>query len=398
MERVVITGMAPVASLGTGAQFFENLFSGKSVISRMTEKQCPAGVKTKWYVPYPETDFSGFGRDILRMRVMAPPNACTAAVSAMLAAKDAGIDVFPEDTAVYYGVGAPNTDAVIGGYETVGRNAPLNPCTNPMIMTNSVSAWLSILLHIHGVNQVVSTACASGTSAVGDAYRHIANGLGRTAVCGGADCLISARGTILKSFDILGALTDSEDGFPRPFSEERSGFLFSEGAACTLVLEEYHTALQRGARIYAEITGYEANCDAYHIVQMPQKPEYITKMLEKLVNGEQVDYYNAHGTCTKVNDSAELEALRSVFGGALDRIYVNSTKGVIGHSIGASGAIEAAVCAYSIKNGLIHGVKTGTVPQDLRIPSETVRAGIQCAVSASFGFGGHNAALKFRAV
>jgi len=201
-----------------------------------------------------------------------------------------------------------------------------------------------------------------------------------------------------RSFDVLGALTRSPDGLPRPFSDERSGFLFGEGGACTLILEEYEAAKARGARIYAEITDFRACCDAYHIVKMPDNPEQVISMFREMVKGKKLDYYNAHGTATVVNDQMEATALREVFGPELDSIIVNATKSMTGHAIGTSGALEVAVTAYSIKNGIVHGNLVGTPMEGLNLPRQTQKHEINCAISASYGFGGHNSALMLEKV
>ena len=380
MNRVAITGLAPITAMGTGKAFFEHLLKKEAVIRRIPPEYTGAPLSTGWYVPFPEVDYKPFGRDFLRMSAMASRNACTGAAAALLALKDSGLE----------------QQEVVKGYRSVTEHKPMHPCTNPMIMTNSVPAWISILLGIHGVSQVVSTACASGTSAIGEAYLYIRSGRGSMAICGGADDLACDEGMMLRSFDVLGALTKAEDGIPRAFSQERSGFLFSEGAACALILEEYESARKRGARIYAEITGYAATCDAYHIVQMPPVPTQIIRMLERLTVGEQIDYYNAHGTGTPVNDRTEQLALTETFGERAASIPVTSVKGILGHTIGASGAIEAAVCAYSLHNQVIHGNLLGTPLPGLCLPEESREVSIRTAISASFGFGGHNAALKFR--
>lgn len=396
MNRVAITGLAPITAMGTGKAFFEHLLKKEAVIRRIPPEYTGAPLSTGWYVPFPEVDYKPFGRDFLRMSAMTSRNACTGAAAALLALKDAGLEQPDPDTAVFFGVGAPHSQEVVKGYRSVTEHKPMHPCTNPMIMTNSVPAWISILLGIHGVSQVVSTACASGTSAIGEAYLHIRSGRGSMAICGGADDLACDEGMMLRSFDVLGALTKAEDGIPRAFSQERSGFLFSEGATCALILEEYASARKRGARIYAEITGYAATCDAYHIVQMPPVPTQIIRMLEQLTVGEQIDYYNAHGTGTPVNDRTEQLALTETFGERAASIPVTSVKGILGHTIGASGAIEAAVCAYSLHNQVIHGNLLGTPLPGLCLPEESREVSIRTAISASFGFGGHNAALKFR--
>lgn len=397
MNRVVITGIAPIAAIGKGKDFFDNLFEKKAVIERIPDIYCkgyePA---SKWMVPYPEVDYSEYGRDVMRMSVMASRDACTSVVAAKEALKDAGIEKPDEDTAVVFGSGMPGMREIKTGFNSVQNGENLHPCTIPMIMSNSLSAWIAIALGLHGKNQVVSTACASGTNAVGEAYLHIRDGYGKMALCGGADCFAEDDGLIFRGFDALGALTKSVDGYPRAFSEERSGFLFSEGAACALVLEEYEGAKKRGADIYAEITGYEASCDAYHIVQMPENPEQIMKIISKLASEEDIQYYNAHGTGTLLNDKTEINVLNRVFGEKVKDLYVTSSKGILGHTIAASGALEAAICAYSIKNGIVHGNILGTPMKGILVPETSIGVRIENAISASFGFGGHNAALRFR--
>lgn len=399
MKRVVITGIAPITAIGQGKEiFFENLFKKNTVVKRLPENYCNSKVSTAWYVPYPEVDYSQYGREVQKMLTRGSRNACTSVVSALMALKDASLEKLEDDTVVFYGAGAPNFAEISSSIDAVNDGKPVHPCANPRMMINSISAWVSIILGIHGKNQIFSTACASGTTAIGEAYSYISSGKGKMAICGGADYMCGEHGVTLKSFDVLGALTKSNDGYPRPFSEERSGFLFSEGAACSLILEEYEYAKKRGADIYAEITGYECSCDGYHIVQMPPNPEQIIKIIRNLARNEKVDYYNAHGTGTIVNDNTEAKVLKEVFGDDVKKVYVTLTKGLIGHSVGASGAIEAAVCAYSIKNNIVHGNILGTPIEGFCLPDKTTEAKIDCAISASFGFGGHNAALKLKKV
>ncbi len=397
MKRVVITGLCPITLMGTGNDFFERLYKKEPVIHRIPDCYCGEyKPESKWYVPYPDVSYSQYGKKLMRMSVMASKNACTSAVAAINALSDAGIEQAEPDTAVIFGNGMGNIRETVSVYRSMLENKSMNPCAIPMMMANSISAWIAILLDIHGKNEVVSTACASGTDAVGNAYCHIRNGISSMAICGGADCFIEDNGMILQGFDSIGALTKSDDGLPRPFSEERSGFLYSEGAACALILEEYEHAKSRNADIYAEITGYETSCDGYHIVQMSNEPQHIINMMQKIVADEKIDYYNAHGTGTELNDKTERYVLEKVFGNSAGDILVNSTKSMIGHSIGAAGAIEAAVCAYSIRHGKIHGNLTGTPLIGLRLPTETTETDINTALSASFGFGGHNAVLKFK--
>ncbi|MDO5558080.1 MAG: beta-ketoacyl-[acyl-carrier-protein] synthase family protein [Oscillospiraceae bacterium] len=398
MNRVVITGIAPVNAMGSGNEFFNNLMAMRPVISKADNNYCAGKISSGWYVPYPEVDLAPYMDKLKRMPSLASKNACTAAVAAIIAASDAGISEFDPDTAVFFGVSTMNADDVINAYNLIKGNRRLMPSTNPKAMANAVPAWISILFNVHGRSQVISTACSSGPDAVGAAYEHISMGKSKMAICGGADYMKSDEEMIFRSFDVLGALTRSTDGLPRPFSDQRSGFLFCEGGACALILEEYECALRRNADIYAEITGYDSCCDAYHIVKMPEYPQQAVAMLRKLTQGKKVDYYNAHGTATEVNDRIETIALKEVFGNDLKNVIINATKGITGHCIGTSGAIEAAVCAYSIRHGIVHGNIPGTPFEGLNLPDKTTKADIKCAVSSSFGFGGHNCALMFEKI
>ena len=398
MKRVVITGIAPIAAMGSGEAFFENLYAMKPVIIKADESFCNGTNTSEWYVPYPEVDITPYRKRLKRIPGLAPKNAQTAAISALMAADDAGISEFDPDTAVFYGISTINLEDSLIAYNAAVEDKAVHPLANPKSMANAVPAWISIMFGIHGRTIAVATACASGTDAIGAAYEYIAAGKGRMVICGAADYMKCPAELTFRSFDVLSALTHTTDGLPRPFSEERSGFLFSHGGACTLILEEYESAAARGAEIYAEITNYSAGCDAFHIVKMPDYPEQVIRMLKEMSAGKQVDYYNAHGTATVVNDKMEADALKAVFGDSLRDIPVNATKSMTGHVIGTSGALEAAVTAYSIRHGKIHGNLIGTPMEGLNLPQQTVEKEIRCAITASFGFGGHNSALMLEKI
>ena len=215
---------------------------------------------------------------------------------------------------------------------------------------------------------------------------------------GGVEALAEKSGAIMRGFDMLTTLTRAMDGRPLPFSQQRSGFLFNEGAGCVLVLEELARARERGVEIYAEFVGYEAGSDAYSIVQMDPSGECITKLFQKITEGVgfKVDYLNAHGTATIANDEIEAKVIQRVFGTKSTQPYINSTKGILGHSIGASGALEAAVTALSIKESRIHGNITSEPMDNLMLPLESIETPIEYAISASYGFGGHNALILLK--
>jgi 3-oxoacyl-[acyl-carrier-protein] synthase II len=311
-----------------------------------------------------------------------------------------------DDCAVIIGVGMSSMQTALHSYiahlagdennKTVSTPHRYNRMVIPMLMPNSVSAWVTIMFGIKGFSYTINASCASGSYAIGEAYSRICEGRCDAAITGGVEALEEENGSIMRGFDMLTALTRSENGVPKPFSHQRSGFLFNEGAGCILILEELERARNRGANIYAEITGFESNSDGYNIAQMEPSGKSIVSMLENLSIGKKIDYINAHGTGTVPNDEIEARALKHVFGGKKDQPVINSTKGILGHSIGASGALEAAVTALSIKEAKIHGNLTKDPIDDLNLNMETIDKGIDYAISMSYGFGGHNAALLFK--
>lgn len=254
-------------------------------------------------------------------------------------------------------------------------------------------SWITVILGTHGRSFEIDSACATGTVSIGMGYEDILSSRCDMSVCGGSDCINDEEPVLVKGFEYLKALSSSPEGKSYPFSKERCGFMFSEGAATVIVLEELEHAKKRNARIYAEITGFETSSDAYSMVSMPSEGEYIKPMLKKLIGGKKVDYYNAHATGTILNDEVECKVIQEIFGDMEKQPAISATKSIIGHSLGASGTIEAIVCVNSILNGKVHGNNCRTIMENLNITSEARAAEIDRAVSASFGFGGHNAAI-----
>ncbi len=418
-RRVVITGIGPVTSIGIGKEeFFESMMGLKSEIRRIPEeyeKKYP--FKSVYYVPAPEISLSRFGLPASVENAMERA-AKFCVVGAKLALMDAGLNIV--DSNKYFAVeGVKTCDVVIGigmssiqtaltsyvshvfegdreTIEKFGLTARFNRMVIPMLMPDSASSWISILYGFKGANYTMNASCASGTCAIGEAYMRIKNGLSNAAVTGGVECLAEKYGGVMRGFDMLSTLTKSEDGNPMPFSNRRSGFLFNEGAACILLLEELESALKRGADIYAEISGYECNSDAFNIVQMDETGEQIKKLLVKIKGSTTIDYINAHGTGTVLNDDIEAKIIRDVFGDKCDQPLINSSKGILGHSIGASGALEAAITAMSIKKARVHGSRIDKPMENLNIVMESKSAKLDYALSTSYGFGGHNAAILFK--
>ncbi len=301
----------------------------------------------------------------------------------------------------------------IGGFETVselhrrgekrGYDA-VSPFMIPMIIPNMAAGQLAIRYGFQGMCSCVVTACAGGTNAVGDAFRHIRDGYAEVMLCGGTEAAVTPQA--MGGFTAMRALCESSDPLRAsiPFDAERSGFVMGEGAGA-LLLEEYAHARARGARIYAEIIGYGATCDAHHITApAPGGAGSAACMRQALADAgiapEQVDYINAHGTSTTMNDACETQAIRAAFGTHADRLMVSSTKSMTGHLLGAAGAVEAIFTALALRDGFVPatiGYRTPDPACDLDlVPNEGRAAQIRCALSNSLGFGGHNAAVVLK--
>jgi 3-oxoacyl-[acyl-carrier-protein] synthase II len=406
-NRVVVTGIGPVTAIGTGKEtFWNNLLAGKAAISEIPgEFEKNYRFKSHFFVPFPQVSLEEHKLPG-KYGILMESSTKAAVIAAKLALEDAGIiyenqevqlAVDPARCLIILGTGICALKAGFDAHAAHALNPSLqyNRMVIPMIMPDSATSWISILFGIRGANYTINASCASGTVAIGEAYQKIRDGAADLALAGGVECLKDKSGTIMRGFDSLGTLTTSKDGFPNPFSTERSGFLFAEGGACLLVLESLEHAIHRGITPYAEIAGYEANSDAYNIVQMDPAGNQARAMLEKLIGGKKIDYFNTHGTATQLNDETEATLIRSLFGGKQVQPVINSTKSITGHSIGASGAIEAAVVALSIRDSVIHKNISCNVMDDLNLAMEITPCDVHTAVSASYGFGGHNAALLF---
>lgn len=398
-RRVVVTGIGSVTAIGIGKEkLFDSLLQKRTSIREIPpEYEKHHKFKSRYYVPLPELKISDYGINSSSEEIMGK-NSRILVVATHLALADAGMNKI-DDGMLIIGVGMSNLETAFQSHlaHRFGDGKyRFNRMVIPMLMVNAPSAWCSILFGIKGPNFTVNASCASGTYAIGEAYKKIVSGNVKTALAGGVECLQDKTGSIMRGFDMLGTLTRSTDGCPRPFSKKRSGFLFNEGAGCMLVLEELEAAKKRGAGIYAEIVGYESNSDAYNIVQMESSGAQIISLLKRLVGSRKIDYLNSHGTGTVTNDEIEARVIRTVFGKKDSQPYLNSTKGILGHSIGASGAIEAAVTVLSIKESKVHGNLTDEPLNDLNLVENAFSTTINYAVSVSFGFGGHNAGLLFK--
>lgn len=301
----------------------------------------------------------------------------------------------------------------IGGFETVGEAHKrgsergydsVSPFMIPMIISNMAAGHMAIRYGFTGMCSCVVTACAGGTNAIGDAFRHIRDGYAEVMLCGGAEAAVTPLA--IGGFTAMKALCEGADPLRAsiPFDAERSGFVMGEGAG-VLLLEEYGHALARGAKIYAEVIGYSANCDAHHITApAPNGAGGAACMAQALADAgikpEDVDYINAHGTSTPLNDAGETAAIHTVFRDHAGKLMVSSTKSMTGHLLGAAGAVEAIFTALALKEGFVPATIGYQVPDpacDLDIvPNQGRPADIGIALSNSLGFGGHNAAIVLK--
>jgi 3-oxoacyl-[acyl-carrier-protein] synthase II len=415
-RRAVITGIGPVTSIGVGKDPFWNaLLQKKATISPLPPAfEGNYAFHSRWYAPLPHFSLGDHGlafhyenamQQIDRMAVLAAKTAFEDA-GYRVTCKDSPIRIDNLDSCgILLGIGVGSLEC---GFDsnlahrlpqelfdrvTAEHKIKFHRMVIPASMPNSPAAWISICFGIHGQSSTINASCASGTYAIGEAYRRIRDGYDTTMVCGGVECLRDSSGSIMRGFDMLGALTLNSDGLPCPFSKKRSGFLFTEGGACMLILESLEHARSRKAPIYAEVLDYTACSDAVNIIQMQKGGTQITSMLRAINRERHIDYLNAHGTGTVPNDEIEARAIQAVFGDSHQQPLINSTKGILGHTLGASGAIETAVAALSIKHSMVHGNLTRDPIDNLNLPKDPVETPVETVLSVSYGFGGHNGGL-----
>jgi 3-oxoacyl-[acyl-carrier-protein] synthase II len=406
-RRVVITGLGCVTALAESADgLFTALLEGKSGISTIEQFDTSTfpvqiGGEIKHFDVGKYVDV----REGRRMDLFSQ----YAVAAAIQAVEDSKLDFAKEDL---YRVGVIVGTGIGGIQEIESQHIRLlekgirkvSPFTVPRLMANAASGNIAIQYNLKGPNHAVSSACASGTHAIGEAFCNILGGRSDVAVTGGTEAALCPIG--LASFCAARSLSmrnDEPQKASRPFDRDRDGFVMADGAAI-LVLEEYEHAKRRGAKIYAELLGYGATDDGFHITQPLPGGEGAAKAMSlALADGgvrpEQVDYINAHGTGTKLNDIAESAAIKAVFGEHAYKLKVSSTKSSLGHSLGATGAIELLVCVKVITDSAIPptiNLDNQDEQCDLKIdyvPLKMKEAKVDIALSNSFGFGGHNACL-----
>lgn len=407
-RRVAVTGLGAVTPIGnTVPEFWEGIREGKVGIGEITR------FDTSDYKVKLAAEVKGFNAkehmDVKAAKRMEPFSQYAVA-AAKEAFQDAGLDMEKEDAyraGVIVGSGIGSLETVEREYTKIQTKGPgkVHPLMVPLMISNMAAGNISIQLGLKGKCTNVVTACASGTNSIGDAFRAIQYGDADVMLAGGCESCICPTG--VAGFTGLTALSTSEDPMRAsiPFDRERNGFVLGEGAG-VVVLEELEHAKARGAKIYAELIGYGATGDAYHITS-PAEDGAGAAMAMKLameeggVSPEQVDYINAHGTSTHHNDLFETRAIHMAFGDAAEDVMINSTKSMIGHLLGAAGGVEFIVCAKSIQEGFVHqtvGSKE-TDPEECDLnymfhkPAEKE---IRYCLTNSLGFGGHNATLLLK--
>ena len=405
MRRVVITGLGAVTPIGnTVPETWENVKAGKCGIAQITHFDVTdRKVKVAGEVKNLEIESFIDKKELRKMDKFC----AFAIIAAREAVQDAGISFEADGDRC----GAIISSG-IGGLETIaeGQDAGrekgfdrVTPYFIPSCIGNMAAGRIAIEHGLHGMCNSVVTACAGGTNAVGDGFHYIRDGYAEVMLCGGAEASITELG--VGAFTSLNALCRTEDPNRAsiPFDKERSGFVMGEGAG-VLVLEELEHALARGAKIYGEVVGYGANCDAHHITAPLEDGSGAAKCMQMAmkdgnVEPSRIQYINAHGTSTPLNDKGETRAVKLAFGDAAKNLMMSSTKSMTGHLLGASGAIEAIFTTLAVQNNFAPATINYQVPDeecDLDIvPNVGREAEIEYAMSNSLGFGGHNASLAF---
>lgn len=406
-RRVVVTGLGAVTPLGnTVPEFWAGVKEGKVGIAPITkfdttDYKVKLAAEVKDFVAKERMDFKA----ARRMEAFSQ----YAVAAAKEAYEAAGLDIEKEDSfraGVIIGSGIGSLQQIEIGYDKIKTKGPnkVNPLMVPLMISNMAAGNVSIQLGFRGKCTNVVTACATGTHCIGDAFRAIQYNDADIMLAGGTESAICPTG--VAGFTSLTALSTNPDPATasRPFDKDRDGFVMGEGAG-VVVLEELEHAKARGAKIYAEVVGYGATADAYHITSPAEDGAGAAKameiaMEEAEITPAQVDYLNAHGTSTHHNDLFETRAIKRAFGDAAKDLVINSTKSMIGHLLGAAGGVEFITLVKSVEDGFIHqtmGTKETDEECDLNYAiGAPVEKDIQYAMTNSLGFGGHNATLLIK--
>jgi 3-oxoacyl-[acyl-carrier-protein] synthase II len=404
-RRVVITGMGVVSPLGHSVEeFWQNLLAGKSGVDAITHFEASA-FDTKIAAEVRNFNAEDYieKKEIRRLDVFTQ-YALAAAKQAIADARLMNSQIDREAIGVIVSSG-------IGGMATFEREdrklfekgpGRISPFFIPMMISNIAPGHISMHYGFKGPNYAITSACASSSHAIGESFRYIRHGEAEVMICGGAEATITPMG--IGGFNAMKALSTRNDDpqrASRPFDRDRDGFVMGEGAGI-LVLESLESATRRNAKIYGEIIGAGYSADAYHITQPAPGGEGAIRAIRLALKSagiapEEVHYVNAHGTSTLANDKTETQAIAKVFGDFAMKLNISSTKSMIGHLLGASGAVELIATVLTCRNDIIHPTINQITPDPECFlnytPNEAARREVQVAISNSFGFGGHNVCL-----
>lgn len=407
-KRIVITGMGVVSPIGIGCQNF---------VSALKEGKSGATLIDTFDTTNFNVKFAGLIKDFQAEKFMDKKQARRTArfiqlgiASAKMAIEDSGLDLEKEDKSrigCVTGTGIGGMDVLEEEHTTLITKGPrrVSPFLIPMLITNMLPGEIAIEYGLKGPNYAVTSACASSNHAMGDAIRLLRYGDADVIITGGSEATVTPIS--VAGFCSLKALSTRNDDIKtasRPFDKNRDGFMMGEGSAI-LVFETLDHALARGAKIYAEVLGYGASDDAHHMTAPDPEAKGAVIAIEKAIadagiSKDEIDYINAHGTSTHLNDLGETIAIKKVFGDRAYKIPVNSTKSMTGHLLGAAGAVEAVATVLCMKEGFIHPTINYENPDpecDLDyVPNKARQQQINCGLSNSLGFGGHNAAIIFK--
>ncbi len=414
LKRVVVTGLGAVTPLGNNAEdTWNNLVAGVSGAAPITQFDA-SQFKTQFACEVKDLKVNDY-IDRKEARKM-DRYAQLAMISAMQAVQDSGMDLETEDKnriGVIFGVGIGGIktfEEEVGYYAQHKEAGPkFNPFFIPKMIADIASGLISIQYGFHGPNYTTTSACASSTNALADAFNLIRLGKANVIVSGGAEAAITAAG--VGGFNAMHALSTRNDDpqhASRPFSASRDGFIMGEGAGC-LILEELEHAKARGAKIYAEMVGAGMSADAHHITASHPEGLGARLVMENALEDagmqpDQIDYINVHGTSTHVGDISEAKAIKQVFGEAAYKLNISSTKSMTGHLLGAAGAVEALASVLAVKNDIVPPTinheeddKDPEIDYNLNYTfNKAQKREIRAALSNTFGFGGHNACVIFK--
>jgi 3-oxoacyl-[acyl-carrier-protein] synthase II len=407
-RRVVVTGLGLVSPLGTGVEKnWQAILEGRSGIRKIT-RFATDGFASRIAGEVPDFKAEDFieSKEIKKMDLFIQ----FALGAAAMAMEDSGLKIegeFADEVGVIIGVGLCGLDTIEVTHKALLDGGPrkISPFFIPKVISNLAAGQIAIRYGAKGVNWTPTSACASGTHAIGEAFHLIRRGMQDAVIAGGAESVITPLGVGgFASMKALSTRNDEPERASRPFDKERDGFVVGEGSG-VLILEEREQALKRGAKIYAEVIGYAANGDAYHMTAPAPDGEGAARCMRLALKDADVapsdiDYINAHGTSTEYNDANETTAIKTVFGEQVAKLAVSSTKSMTGHLLGAAGAVEGVYSVLALHHGVLPPTINYENPDpacDLDyVPNKVRKADIEVVLSNSFGFGGTNACAIFR--